>query len=50
MEETTVMPLPAEKPQPLDSFTDLFQSKLEYQIELLAIGTSAYAKQDPLFC
>ena len=27
MEETNVMQLPAEKTQPLDSFTDLFQTK-----------------------
>ena len=40
---------PVENRSVLDSFPGLFQTMLQYQLELLAIGNAAHAKQDPLF-
>jgi hypothetical protein len=40
---------PAENRRTLDSFLGLFQTTAQHQLELLAIGNAAHAKQDPLF-
>jgi hypothetical protein len=43
------MQSPVENRLTLDSFPGLFQTMPQYQVELLAIGNAAHAKQDPLF-